>query len=76
MPIGHKVIYTKPQPPGIPGVEHNRITHLNSGNFNAIYCDYFSTGCTMTNRNTFPPLNAPNDPIRVARLGNYYYSSW
>lgn len=76
MQVGHKVVYTKPQPSGVV-IGHGTIVHLNSGTFSAIYCDYNDSSCSLMDRNSFHPLpGPPNDPLTVAELATYYMADW
>ena len=46
-----------------------------SGTYRTQFCDYFGN-CDMANRGTWGELDGNYDPIKIARYGNYYQSTW
>ena len=75
MSVGHKIIY--PDGQFLPQKDaHMLPLWRTSGTHTIRYCDYFSTTCSMSNRDTFHTSTGSWDPIKMARLGNYYWSIW
>jgi hypothetical protein len=69
--VSHKVIYTDGQilPPQF---SHMDLLERTSGSYRYIYCDIFSTGCNLLNRNTFYQVSGGMDPARMSRFGVFF----
>lgn len=73
--VDHKVIYLDGQilPPQD---AHMNLLERTLGTYNYIWCDDFSTGCSMSNRNRFRQTFGGLDPARMSRYGVYYEYGW
>ncbi|MCI0688959.1 MAG: hypothetical protein L0Y54_17270 [Sporichthyaceae bacterium] len=75
MAVGHKIVY--PDGQITPAIDaHMLQLWRTSGTYTIRYCDYFSTGCSMSNWESFYTVTGSYDPIRMARYGNYYWNIW
>ena len=75
MAAGHKIVY--PDGQILPSLNaHMLLLWRTSGTYTMRYCDYFSTGCSMSNWESLYTVTGSYDPIRMARYGNYYWNIW